>query len=210
MGVTFSCPKCNIALQFKSELSNGIVCPNCQVIVRRVHLETTTLPRIEPVQEDLSIIRIGTTGGYQDLTFEVIGRLQYFFQERYRNHWFLQYSNGTTGWLGDWGGNYSLFINITEPRNTFDKPSPGKRIQIKDIEYFLEQIDVSYQVLGEGELPVFYLNNDKFITLEFYNHSGGLALAHVFTKDQIEAFTGHYVEVSELKLQHFRDHHDWA
>ncbi len=209
-GVTFSCSTCNRALQFKSEESSLLICSQCQTVNWRVNAGTGNLQKIDPVQEDMSIIRLGTNGSYQELSFEVIGRLQYLFQERYRNHWFLHYNNNITGWLGDWEGNYSLFKSIAEPRHTFDKPSPGKKIQIQETEYFLERMDVSYLVLGEGELPSFYLTNEKFITLEFYSFISELALANIFTKDQVEAFTGQYVEVSALKLQNFREHHDWA
>ncbi|MDQ3290691.1 MAG: DUF4178 domain-containing protein [Bacteroidota bacterium] len=209
-GVPFSCSQCNQLLQFKSEYSVGIICPNCQNIARRVHLESNTLDKMEAVREDMSIICLGTTGTYRDLTFEVIGRLQYFFQDCYRNHWFLHFSDGTIGWLGDWAGNYCMFKAVNEIRNTFEKPEINKKIQIYNKEYLLEQMAVSFRVFGEGELPGFYLNDDKFIRLEFFNVNSGLAIAHVFTQNKLEAFTGHYLEVGDLQLQNFRQHHDWV
>lgn len=209
-GISFTCLSCAAPLQFKAELSDSIICPQCQTISRRIQLETSTSKKMDPVQEDMSVIRLGTTGTYQELTFTVIGRLQYFFRERYRNHWFLHYSNNSIGWLGDWEGNYSIFRTISESRHTFDNPAPGKKITIDKIDYFLERIDTSCRVLGEGELPAFYLNEAKFITLEFYNTSGGLAIAHIFTKNQMEAFAGQYLAVNELHLQNYRQHHDWA
>ncbi|PSR52740.1 hypothetical protein AHMF7605_03990 [Adhaeribacter arboris] len=208
--VPFSCSQCDRPLQFKSEFSVGLICPECQTVSRRVQLESNTLDKMEAVREDMSVIRLGTTGSFEETSFEVIGRIQYFFQETYRNHWFLHFNNGTSGWLGDWAGNYSIFKIVKETRQTFENPVITKKIQINNSDYFLEKIDVSFKVMAEGELPGFYLNNEKFIRLEFNNLNGGLALAHVFTKNQLEAFTGQYVEVGDLQFQNFRQHHDWA
>src|SRR5688572_2489505 len=99
-GASFPCTSCSTSLQFTAHGSNCIICSSCRFLNYRIRPKSTTyLRKLEAVQEDMSIIRLGTSGTSESITFEVIGRLQYFFQERYRNHWFLVYSEGRTGWL---------------------------------------------------------------------------------------------------------------
>ncbi|MGV3588790.1 MAG: hypothetical protein ACO1OF_17425 [Adhaeribacter sp.] len=209
-GTPFSCTSCSTSLQFMAHGSNCIICPGCRFLNYRIRPKSTTcLRKLEAVQEDMSVIRIGTSGTSEGINFEVIGRLQYFFQERYRNHWFLIYSDGRTGWLGDWDGNYSLFTQAEAVRSKFENPAPGKMVQINNIEYITEQIDVSRCVFGEGELGAFYLDENKFITLELYTTDYRLALANIFTQKTIEVFTGQYLELGDLNLQNLRQDHDW-
>jgi hypothetical protein len=210
-GATFSCQSCAASLQFKSAASYCLVCPDCH----RLHYQPNqnrplSVSKLGPVLEDMSLIRLQTRGAFGDRPFEVIGRLQYLFQERYRNHWYIRYADDTTGWLGDWDGHYSLFQPVGELRSKFDRPSPGKPVQINNVEYRTEQIDTSRQVLGEGELGRFYVNEDKFITLEFYTTEAQLALANIFTDKMIETFTGQYLDPAMLNFQDLRQHHDWA
>lgn len=213
-GGSVTCLSCGINLEFKSAASSCMICSTCQTIHyqnnQSYQIKSSTLKKFEPVQEDMSVIRLGSTGVYQDSAFEVIGRVQYFFQERYRNHWFLTYNLESGGWLGDWDGNYSLFQKVEVVRSKFENPTPGKKIQINQIEYFTEQIDISRKVFAEGELGDFYFTSEKFITLELFNTSAELALAHVFSDKKVEVFTGHYLDLSELNLQNLRQHDGWA
>jgi hypothetical protein len=210
-GTNFTCHSCASSLQFKSADSYCLVCPACQAVnYRPYQITIPDLKKLEPAQEDMSVIRLGTKGVYQDTPFEVIGRLQYFFQERYRNHWFLMYANGATGWLGDWDGNYSWLSRLAVVRSKFENPVPGKKVQINNEEYLTEQIDVSRKFFGEGELGDFYLNADKFVTIELYTTEEALALANIFTDKKVEALTGHYVDLNLLNLQDLRQYHDWV
>lgn len=165
---------------------------------------------MDPPLEDMSVIRLGTKGVYQEVAFEVIGRLQYFFQERYRNQWFLLCSQGDSAWLGDWDGNYSWLSKLVVVRNKFENPSPGKKVQINNLEYFTEQIDVSRKVCGEGELGNFYFSPDKFVTIECYTLEQEVAFANIFTDKKVEGFSGHYVDWNLLNFQDLRQHHDWV
>ncbi len=212
--VRVTCSSCKTNLEFKCAVSCYIICPGCQTPHYHPHqsyqIQPFFLKKMELVQEDMSVIRLGTTGVYQSSGFEVIGRVQYFFQERYRNHWFLNYEENGGGWLGDWDGNYSLFQKLEVVRDKFENPSPGKKIQINQVAYFTEQIDISRKVIAEGEIGSFYFTGEKFVTIECYNTSAELALAHVFTDKKTEVFTGHYVNRSELNLQNVRQYDGWA
>ncbi|WP_128397003.1 hypothetical protein [Botryobacter ruber] len=210
-GTFLSCSVCSATLQFKAVNSFCLVCPNCQALNYRGAQQPNLLHlQLKPVQEDMSLIRIGTTGVVSDMPFEVIGRLQYFLRESYRSHWFLLYSNGSTGWLGDWEGSYSVFSRVEEVRNKFEHPVPGKKVQIQKAEYITERIENGRYVAGEGELGDFYLESDKFLSLYFYTTNAALALANIFISKKVDAFTGYYTSSKALNLQNLRQHHDWV
>lgn len=210
-GTPFTCHCCAASLCFESAVSYCRICPACQHLnYQQNQNRPLRIKKLAPVQEEMSAIRLSTRGAYGDIGFEVIGRLQYMFQERYRNHWYIKYANGSGGWLGDWDGSYSLFNPVEALRSTFEQPSPGKPVQVSNVEYLTGQIDTSREVSGEGEVGCFHVNEDKFITLELYTLAGQLALANIFTDKKVEAFTGQYLNLADLNLQELRQHHDWV
>ncbi|MDX5438078.1 MAG: hypothetical protein LPK03_12825, partial [Pontibacter sp.] len=130
-GVPFSCPTCGHRLVFKSEMATALVCPNCQSINRRAMFEGSQPAKAEAVRETMSIIRVGTIGQYQGIAFEVLGRVQHFFGEGYRNHWYVLTGKGEELWLGEWAGNYSLFKEMPSVSpGRFNRAKPGNIVKL--------------------------------------------------------------------------------
>ena len=220
VGRPFRCSNCNNSLVFKTEENNCIICPACQAINYRLVLPDKTAPFAEKVKEEMSILRVGTSGTLSGKTFEVIGRLQYFFQDSYRNHWQLHFSDNTVGWLGDWAGNFCFFLEVNARHtNRFINAAPGKKIELMDTPYELEMMDEHRLTFGEGEVLESKLAERGFITL-FLNHvTKGMGLVNIFKKEpenaaakaanRLQAFTGHYLEAETLNLQNTRNYDDW-
>ncbi|MFD2245564.1 hypothetical protein [Pontibacter ruber] len=196
---------------FKSVAATALVCPRCQSVNRRAVLDGSQLQKTELVKEDLSIIRVGTTGQYQGMTFEVLGRIQHFFSEGYRNHWFILTGKGEELWLGEWAGNFSLFKEMPAPNpKVFNKATPGSIIQLADISFQVEVLDQERATFIEGEIPDSYTHEHKYISIELLQpDTFGLAIANIYSPNRQQVYVGQYQYLEDLQLQNLRAHHEW-
>lgn len=221
VGQPFECSNCRKQLVFKTEKSNCLICSGCQTINYRLALPEKAGPVAEKVKEDMSILRVGSTGVYGGKKFEVIGRIQYFFQDGYRNHWNLIFSNNESAWLGDWAGNYSIFQEINgRYTDRFRQAAPGKKIELLKIDYEVEKLDEHRLTFAEGEFPDHNLEEKNFITIHLTHPTGAMALANIYDKKKadsagvftnvLETYSGNYVELSALNLQNLRLHDEWC
>lgn len=220
IGQPFGCSNCRKQLVFKTEKANSLICPGCQAINFRLALAEKAGPIAEKVKEDMSIFRVGCTGVYHEKVFEVVGRIQYFFQDGYRNHWYLAFGSGLSSWLGDWGGDYSIFEEINgRYTDRFRNAAPGKKIELLQIDYEVEKIDEHRLTFAEGEITDHNLEEKNFITLQLTHPTGAMALANIYNKKKadtsgvstnvLETYAGTYVELAALNLQNLRLHDDW-
>ncbi len=162
------------------------------------------------MKEVLNIVQLGTTGMFQGEAFEVIGRIQYFFSEGYRNHWFVLFASGKTRWLGDWAGNYSLFqeSNYTGLTSVLSA-AIGDNLTLMDVALEVEIIDKVKSIYWEGEVPEQGLLEQGFTSLELFRTDGQMGLVHATSYGPPHAYLGWYVELKDLSLQGTRVHHEW-
>ncbi|GAB2539600.1 hypothetical protein GCM10027189_22890 [Rufibacter soli] len=162
------------------------------------------------MREVMSILRVGVTGSRAEEKFELIGRIQYFFQEGYRNHWFILYETGLTGWLGDWAGNYSFF-----QESNYTCLSPVGSLKIGDtatigtVMLSIEVKDKVKQIFWEGEVPEQGLQELGFASVELFRTDGQMGILQVTNSRAPHAYLGTYVELNEMSLQGTRTHNEW-
>ncbi|KAA9345661.1 DUF4178 domain-containing protein [Adhaeribacter soli] len=222
VGQFFGCVNCKRSLVFRTEQANCVICTNCRALNYRLSIPEKEAPVTEKVKEEMSVIRVGTTGTFREIKFEVVGRYQYLFKDGYRNHWQIVFSDGRESWLGDWAGNYSIFqAHNNTVAETFANAVPGKKVEINKISFELEMLDEHRLTLAEGEVNDLVLGLKGFISLFFINPSGAMALVNIYPQKKadapkgvyqtprIEIFTGNYVEFSSLNLQNTRNYDDW-
>lgn len=210
VGTPFPCPSCSAPLVFKTDSTLAQVCPTCLSIARRISVEGAQIQKAEPVREELTILQVGTTGTYSNQAFEVIGRIQYFFTEGYRNHWFILYKSGKTGWLGDWAGNYSLFQEATYTSlMPLTGRAAGETLSISKISLEIEVIDKVNVIYWEGEVPEQGLLEKNFTAIELFSTNGQMGLLHTSGSGTPHTYLGQYVALQDLTLQNTRVHHEW-
>lgn len=204
-----TCNSCNREYSLRAVHSVQLVCRHCQQLIRKD--DTTARYAIALPREDMSVLRLGTTGNTKKGTFEIIGRVQHFYEQGYRNLWYLLYQNGDCGWLGDWEGGYSLLTHYPSQNNLGSLPTtPGIQIKAFDAQYELRRICRQIITCIEGELPELNLRKQGFLALELGNQQEQLVLVHAYTSKDIEAFTGTFEYLKSLSFNHLRPHHEWV
>ena len=192
-------------------MATALVCARCNAINRRASLDGASLPKAEPVREDMSILRVGTTGRYQGMYFEVLGRIQHFFKEGYRNHWYILTDRGEEFWLGEWAGNYCFFKEAPSPApDAFKNIKPGQVVRINNVAFEVELLDQEQQTYIEGEVPDSHAQEHNYISIELLQPANyGMAIANVYNRTRMQVYVGQYQYLEDLQLQNLREHHEW-
>jgi hypothetical protein len=133
--------------------------------------------KVAELQPDGSPLRVGSQGEHNGTGFELVGRIQLSFGDGFWNEWYLLYSNGETGWLGEAMGEY--FIN-SQAKISGGLPGPrdlaaGDGLSLAGEAYVATGSVTSSLVSFEGELPFIVENHDPFITVDLRSVSGKAA-----------------------------------
>ena len=98
---SINCPSCGNPVVFKLESSLYSTCEYCQTVLMRQNMNVLNIGKASCVQADSSPLKIGTTGTYKGMSFEILGRTQAVQSDGYWNEWFVAFSDGHTGWLSE-------------------------------------------------------------------------------------------------------------
>jgi hypothetical protein len=148
------CVECHKALYIANERSNIIKC-SCGTtnLLADISLGQISLPAAAP---HLSIIQVGTTGVYKTKIFTVLGLCRLWHYEAVWNFWFIEWADGSHGYLGEAYGLYTLLaeehLKMTLDSSFLSFKELGGKIHIADFgDYLLESKLQTYhlEVLGE-------------------------------------------------------------
>ena len=103
-----SCPGCGAPVQFKSAASVMAVCEFCKTTLLKEASSIRNLGKMSEVLEDFSPLQIGTSGTFAGKSFSLIGRIQLRYSEGFWNEWYALFDDGSTGWLADGSGQFTL------------------------------------------------------------------------------------------------------
>ena len=207
---TANCPSCGAPVTFKSSASAYTVCEYCRGTLLRDGEDLKNLGRMADLLDDPTLIRIGTEGRYQDTPFSVIGRIQLQYESGLWNEWHLLFSDATTAWLSEAGGEYVL--TRLEPLKSsvpaFEVLEPNMQFIINDKAFVVTDLESARCIAGEGELPFKVesgydvnaadLRNDEIFATIDYSETPPLF------------FVGEPVTFDELTLSHLKEPEMWA
>jgi hypothetical protein len=131
------------------------VCEYCRAGVLKDAGAVRDLGKIAEVLEDYSPIQLGTSGKWGQRPFTVVGRLQLRYDAGMWSEWHLLFDDGSSGWLGDASGQYT--ITQARPAGTplpaFDSLAPGQAVTIDSTRFVAADVRTAQCVGGQGELP---------------------------------------------------------
>jgi hypothetical protein len=102
-----SCPQCGAPAPFRGA-AVSLVCEFCDSTVVRTGIDVKLVGKVSALVDNGSPIILGSRGRHHRTPFEVAGRLQVSYSRGTWNEWFVEFADGTTGWLVDAQGQYSL------------------------------------------------------------------------------------------------------
>lgn len=202
----FECPSCGAPVPVKNRASLYVVCEYCNTTSMRSDVKLEEVGKASGVVEDGSPIQIGTVGKWENISFEVIGRIQLKYALGFWNEWHLDL-NGESAWLSDTNGNYVLTKvaaseGIEIPRA--DSVSIYDKIVMDEIAYYVKDIQEATCISGQGELPFKFEEayTAKMVDLA----TGGMEFASIdYSEDPPMVFKGVFADFFSLRLGNLRE-----
>jgi hypothetical protein len=219
------CPECGAPAPFRGA-AISLVCEYCNSTVVRTGVNLQLIGKVSALLDNGSPILLDSRGSLPpdppganpaNLPFEVVGRLQLRHGRGTWNEWFLNFSDGTIGWLTDAQGSYS----VVRPRDksivagkvpTFRSLDPGQTIVIQGVPHVLvERRAATYQG-AEGVLPFAAEPSTKFYSADLRGHNGEfvtLDYGESEHDDRPTLYMGRTVDLTTLGLSPLRRFAGW-
>lgn len=207
---SINCPSCGNPVVFKLESSLYSTCEYCQTVLMRQNMNVLNIGKASCVQADSSPLKIGTTGTYKGMSFEILGRTQAVQSDGYWNEWFVAFSDGHTGWLSESIGEYCLTVEDTiEEYPDFNNTNIGSIFNYKGTSYIIANKGRAQVTAFEGELnfdpqgsyDLYYIDLRSFSgkagTIDYSDFASG--------KGNPEIFIGEYLDFKDFNFQNLRD-----
>lgn len=198
------CFQCGVPLRFQAADTTLRVCNKCGATNFR-NLRQGIENVYRPL-EDHSLLKLGTTGKYDGLRFELIGRVQYHYEEGYTNFWLALWENQDTDWLAEWEGGYAWVEYMdTHNADSFLGLKPGQDgIRIGDLSYQVMRKSAQTMTCWEGELPGLKLDEQGFEAIELLAPADKTAKVHLYSSDLAEIFQGEFNYFQDFNFQGLR------
>ena len=206
-----NCPQCGAQVKFHAAASVLAVCEYCTATLMRHGEALEHIGKMAELQDDPTLIQVGSEGVYQGVHFGVIGRIQMQYEAGLWNEWHIMFDDMKTGWLGEAAGEF--YVTFEQPVAL--APPPFNAIKVEDkIDiggrfYSVTNLESATCIAGQGELPfsvgpgyaapVVDLQLDgAFATIDYSDADDGITRVYV----------GERVNARDLKLAHLRDPRD--
>jgi ribosomal protein S27E len=210
------CPECGAPAPFRGA-AISLVCEYCGSTVVRTGVDVRLIGKVSALLDNGSPILLGSKGTFDALPFELVGRLQLRHGRGTWNEWFVNFADGTVGWLADAQGSFSML----RPRDktivagkvpAFAHLELGKPIVIQGVPHVLvERRAADYQG-AEGVLPFVAEPGVEFYSADLRGHDGEfvtLDYGEDGDHQRPTLYTGRAVDLAGLGLQPLRRFAGW-
>ena len=199
------CPSCGGPVKFQSAASVLAVCEYCTSTLLRHGEALENIGKMAALQDDPTLLQIGSEGVYRGVHFGIIGRIQMRYEDGLWNEWHILFDDMRYGWLGEAAGEFYVTFEKALPA----APPPFATLQVEgrvDLGgkfYQVTDIESATCIAGQGELPftvgpgyeapVVDLRLDaEFATIDY-------------SDDPPRVFFGERIEAKALKLANLKD-----
>ena len=204
-----NCPACSAEVEFKSRSSVFGVCSYCSSTLVRHDMNLETLGKMAELPPDVSPLKVGTRGFYDNSRFEILGRKKMVWENGYWNEWFVMFDNGKEGWLAEAQGN--LAISFKDEGIAIPSKQQLNLDLIVNSRYgHFEAQDIKEATCtgSHGELPSQGLKGQKSLCVDFVGEEGTF-LSIEYGLHKTEAYVGKYVEFDDFKFTNLREIDGW-
>ena len=151
---TCNCPSCGAEITFQSSFSVYAVCRYCSAMIVRNDMDVKSIGTMASLPPDISPFQIGTYCEYQNVSFQLIGRMKIGWTDGAWNEWFFVASDGRKGWLAEAQGTYAISFEISDndPLNVFTEANPPQIAKQPDPEP-LSELNAKYKLDVDDTVP---------------------------------------------------------
>ncbi|WP_223642512.1 DUF4178 domain-containing protein [Corallococcus sp. EGB] len=197
-----ACPSCGASVEFSVGSAQVVVCGHCQTMVARVGAELEAHGKVARVVETDSPLRLGLEGRVNGTAYQIVGRLQKDHGAGPWDEWYVEMSDGRTGWLSESEGAFHLLSAAgVEEGIELERLHPGDRLRLRNRPLVVEERGHGRVTAAEGQLPS---DVDPTADSSYVDATGprGLFVTLDFgTRDRDpEVFLGQKLELAQLGI----------
>jgi len=205
-----NCPSCGATVTFQSAASILAVCEYCASTLVRHDLNLEDVGKMAALLVDGSPLQLRAEGRYRKVHFTVVGRIQLRYEKGLWNEWHLLFDDLRSGWLGESGGIYAVSFStpVSEAIPRFEDLHPGGRVVLNGQPYEVTQLQKTFCVAGEGELPFAIGPGYAVPVADLAGPANKLATLD-YSEEIPLVFLGEYMEFEQLHLSGLREFDGW-
>ncbi|MES2745597.1 MAG: DUF4178 domain-containing protein [Bdellovibrionota bacterium] len=212
MHASLNCPSCGGLIKIASSASVFVTCTYCKSTL--VHDRDWTLRgKVADLPHEMTHLQVGTTGTYENETFELIGRRRLRWDDGYWTEWCARFAGDRIGWLAEAQGLLAMGFEVKE---NIDLPNgsglrAGTYVTVGDNATFTINDTKKAQVIGtEGEMPYIVDPGQSIVTMDATNELGGFCSFEWDARvKKWSTFVGRYMDFDDFKFQNLRQLDDW-
>ena len=174
-------------------------------------MDVENIGKMAVLQEDGSPLQLGTRGEYKGVSFSVVGRIQLRFDYGIWNEWYLTFSDGRAGWLGEAQGNYTVSFQEETDQNLpeFEQLNVGKKLDLHRQQFQVQNVEHARCIAGQGELPFRVNAGYDAPVVDLLGAQGTFATLD-YSEEKPLVFLGEYVEFDDLRFSNLRTFEGWS
>jgi hypothetical protein len=206
------CPGCMKQLPSKTHLQTVLICPNCICSYQKVGNKIEFLQGEKAVLEDMTPLRLETTGRWEGKSFEIMGRIQYFFENNYRNLWALLFAGHSFGWLAESYGDYAVYTDekFTIAASKVVNLKAGRTLELPgNKSYDVTRVDKNISIHKEGELPEYLREDAGFTCIELSLDKDKKVFIHSLPAAKVAVYTAKISAFNQFNFKHTRELRGW-
>lgn len=203
------CPSCGAMVPFASSIALLAVCPFCRSLVRRKDLDVELLGQSAQLQPDGSPLKVGASGSFDGVPFNVMGRVQLKTKYGFWNEWYLEFADGRQGWLGEAQGTYAVSFKVEGKAPARKDVAMGSDVAVGGRTYRVRDLLEASYLAAEGALPYKPPLGAKAESADLVGDRGTFATLD-WSEDEPLAFAGRYVAFDDLKLSGLKTFEGWS
>ena len=134
-------------------------------------------------------------------SFVVLGRIRYSFGKGFWDEWFLEFGDGSTGWLMEDNHEFALETeSASQDVPSFTSIAPGSRVRARDVDFVVEEVGQAECLGVEGELPIMVQTGEKYAFADGSSPDGIYTLGIEYDQDPPTVFIGKWLKYEEIRM----------
>jgi hypothetical protein len=203
------CPSCGAMVPFRSSISLLAVCPYCRALTRRDDLDLEKLGVSAQLQPDGTPLQVSSRGAFKGDPFEAVGRVQLKTPAGFWNEWFLAFTDGRQGWLGEAQGTYAVSFELKETAPARKDLALGSAVTLGGRAYEVRELVEASYLAAEGELPFKPPLGETAPSADLISAGGWFATID-YSEEPPCVFAGQYQDFDSLELANLKVIEGWA
>ena len=195
------CPSCGAEKIITNPGIVTVVCEYCGTAIYWDRDKVMSAGRQSLLPEGFTRLYRGATGRLKGHSFTVTGRVRYSFGKGFWDEWFLEFQNGSLGWLTE--DNHELALQTKKELENCPPPdslSPGAIFRAFNREFVVQEVGQAECLGMEGDLPIRVETGEKYLFADASSPDGKYTLGIEYDQEPPSVFLGKWLDYTDLRL----------